>query len=204
MKQSDPCHVQESFRKDGPTFGTRSCPRFCATCSRSSNRCQSREIALGRCSTGAHRRRSNPFSASSGCRGARCRSLSLRADACSTKARCIRPCSAGNRAGRDGWSVVARARIGELLITGIRTEQCWRHDPARPSDLGFGVRYVSDATPDLPRCRPPRTRGVGAGKNSRAQPAGARRALRAGGVDRGCRWREAPGGARRSEPARGS
>jgi len=44
----------------------------------------------------------------------------------------------------EGW--LRRAGIGELLITGIRTEQCCETTTRHASDLGFAVRYVSDAT----------------------------------------------------------
>ena len=40
--------------------------------------------------------------------------------------------------------------IGELLITGIRTEQCCETTTRHASDLGFGVRYVTDATLTFP------------------------------------------------------
>jgi len=44
-----------------------------------------------------------------------------------------------------------RARgIGELLITGIRTEQCCETSARHASDLGFNVRYVTDATLTFP------------------------------------------------------
>lgn len=40
--------------------------------------------------------------------------------------------------------------IGELLVTGIRTEQCCETTTRHASDLGFGVRYVADATLTFP------------------------------------------------------
>jgi nicotinamidase-related amidase len=40
--------------------------------------------------------------------------------------------------------------IGELLISGIRTEQCCETTARHASDLGFEVRYVSDATLTFP------------------------------------------------------
>src|SRR6201982_1726140 len=45
--------------------------------------------------------------------------------------------------------------IAELLITGIRTEQCCETTTRHASDLGFSVRYVTDATLTFPM----RTRG---------------------------------------------
>ena len=44
-----------------------------------------------------------------------------------------------------------RARgIDELLVTGIRTEQCCETTTRHASDLGFTVRYVTDATLTFP------------------------------------------------------
>jgi nicotinamidase-related amidase len=40
--------------------------------------------------------------------------------------------------------------IDELLITGIRTEQCCETTARHASDLGFQVRYVTDATLTFP------------------------------------------------------
>ena len=40
--------------------------------------------------------------------------------------------------------------IGELLVTGIRTEQCCETTARHASDLGFKVRYVTDATLTFP------------------------------------------------------
>jgi nicotinamidase-related amidase len=40
--------------------------------------------------------------------------------------------------------------IEELLVTGIRTEQCCETTTRHASDLGFKVRYVADATLTFP------------------------------------------------------
>jgi len=40
--------------------------------------------------------------------------------------------------------------IDELLITGIRTEQCCETTTRHAADLGFSVRYVTDATLTFP------------------------------------------------------
>jgi nicotinamidase-related amidase len=40
--------------------------------------------------------------------------------------------------------------IEELLVTGIRTEQCCETTTRHASDLGFRVRYVTDATLTFP------------------------------------------------------
>ncbi|HEY6481924.1 MAG TPA: isochorismatase family protein [Steroidobacteraceae bacterium] len=40
--------------------------------------------------------------------------------------------------------------IGEILVSGIRTEQCCETTTRHASDLGFKVRFVSDATLTFP------------------------------------------------------
>jgi len=40
--------------------------------------------------------------------------------------------------------------VAELLVTGIRTEQCCETTTRHASDLGFRVRYVTDATLTFP------------------------------------------------------
>jgi nicotinamidase-related amidase len=40
--------------------------------------------------------------------------------------------------------------VAELLITGIRSEQCCETTTRHASDLGFSVRYVTDATLTFP------------------------------------------------------
>jgi nicotinamidase-related amidase len=44
----------------------------------------------------------------------------------------------------EDW--LAQRGIRELLVTGIRTEQCCETTTRHASDLGFAVRYVTDAT----------------------------------------------------------
>jgi nicotinamidase-related amidase len=46
------------------------------------------------------------------------------------------------------WLV--RRGVEELLVTGIRTEQCCETTTRHASDLGFKVRYVTDATLTFP------------------------------------------------------
>jgi len=56
----------------------------------------------------------------------------------------------------DGRTLEAWLRdhaIGEILITGIRTEQCCETTARHASDLGFVVRYVTDATLTFPMKR---------------------------------------------------
>jgi nicotinamidase-related amidase len=48
----------------------------------------------------------------------------------------------------EGW--LRAEGIGEVLISGIRTEQCCETTARHASDLGFAVRYVTDATLTFP------------------------------------------------------
>jgi nicotinamidase-related amidase len=48
----------------------------------------------------------------------------------------------------DAW--LRRHEIGELIVTGIRTEQCCETTTRHASDLGFAVRYIGDATLTFP------------------------------------------------------
>ena len=48
----------------------------------------------------------------------------------------------------EDW--LRRMGIEELLVTGIRTEQCCETTTRHASDLGFKVRYVTDATLTFP------------------------------------------------------
>lgn len=53
----------------------------------------------------------------------------------------------------DGRSLEAWLRdrgVREILVTGIRTEQCCETTTRHASDLGFSVRYVTDATLTFP------------------------------------------------------
>jgi len=145
--------VQESFRRR-PYFRDAELPRFLRNVQSLINRCPSREIALVQVFhqelTGDA---SNPFSASSGCVRAM-PELSLRADAVFYKQ--VHSAMFGRTDAGVTLEPWLRERgIGELLITGIRTEQCCETTTRHASDLGFGVRYVSDATLTFPM----RTRG---------------------------------------------
>jgi len=170
MKQASyPCRRgRESFR-DGPTFGTRSCRGSCATCSRLINRASRGEIALVQVFhqelTGdAPIRSRRPRAACARCRSCRCA-----ADAVFYKQ--VHSAMFGRTDAGVTLEPWLRERgIGELLITGIRTEQCCETTTRHASDLGFGVRYGERCDADLPDADPPRTRGVGAG-DSRAHRA---------------------------------
>jgi nicotinamidase-related amidase len=43
-----------------------------------------------------------------------------------------------------------RREVEELIVTGIRTEQCCETTARHASDLGFAVRYIGDATLTFP------------------------------------------------------
>jgi len=140
--------VQESFRRR-PYFRDEELPRFLHNVQSLINRCQSRGIALVQV---FHQEltddAANPFSAASGCVRAM-PELSLRADAVFYKQ--VHSAMFGRNGGGVTLEAWLRERgIGELLITGIRTEQCCETTTRHASDLGFGVRYVSDATLTFP------------------------------------------------------
>ena len=140
--------VQESFRRR-PYFRDEELPRFLGNVQSLIERCQSRDIALVQVFHQALTDDAgDPFSAASGCVRAM-PELSLRAAAVFHKQ--VHSALFG-RTG-DGATLEAWLRergIGELLITGIRTEQCCETTTRHASDLGFGVRYVSDATLTFP------------------------------------------------------
>jgi nicotinamidase-related amidase len=91
---------------------------------------------------------SDPFSKSSGFVRPM-KELSLRADAVFHKH--VHSAMFGKTA--DGVTLESWLRhqgVGELLVTGIRTEQCCETTTRHASDLGFQVRYVTDATLTFP------------------------------------------------------
>ncbi|TLY56282.1 MAG: isochorismatase family protein [Gammaproteobacteria bacterium] len=140
--------VQESFRRR-PYFRDEELPRFLRNVQSLIDRCAARGIALLQV---FHEEPGddpgNPFSAASGCVRAM-PELSLRADAVFYKQ--VHSAMFGRT--EDGATLEAWLRergIGELLISGIRTEQCCETTTRHASDLGFSVRYVSDATLTFP------------------------------------------------------
>ncbi|VFR32708.1 Isochorismatase family hydrolase [plant metagenome] len=50
--------------------------------------------------------------------------------------------------GLDDW--LRREAIQEVLVSGIRTEQCCETTARHASDSGYGVRFISDATLTFP------------------------------------------------------
>lgn len=140
--------VQESFRHR-PYFRAEELPAFLRNVQALVDGCQARGIPVVQV---FHRERttdaSDPFSAASGHVRAM-PELKLHTDAVFHK----HVHSAMFATAADGTTLESwlRARgIGELLITGIRTEQCCETTTRHASDLGFGVRYVTDATLTFP------------------------------------------------------
>ncbi len=140
--------VQESFRRRS-YFRDEELPRFLRNLQSLINRCQARDIAIVQV---FHQELSddaaNPFAAASGCVRAM-PELSLRPAAVFYKQ--VHSAMFGTTG--EGVTLEAWLRergIAELLITGIRTEQCCETTTRHASDLGFGVRYVSDATLTFP------------------------------------------------------
>ena len=140
--------VQESFRRRS-YFRDEELPAFLRNVQSLVNRCAARGIALVQV---FHEEPGddpgNPFTAASGWVRAM-PELSLRADAVFYKQ--VHSAMFGRT--REGTTLEAWLRergIGELLVTGIRTEQCCETTTRHASDLGFQVRYVSDATLTFP------------------------------------------------------
>ena len=145
--------AQESFRHR-PYFREADLPAFLRNLQSLINRCQARDIPIAQIlheEPGADP--DNPFTAASGWVRT-LRELTLRPDAVFRKS--VHSALFG-RSGEgttlEEW--LRRNGIGELLVTGIRTEQCCETTTRHASDLGFSVRYVTDATLTFPM----RTRG---------------------------------------------
>jgi nicotinamidase-related amidase len=140
--------VQESFRRR-PYFRSDELPAFLADIQSLIDHCRERRLPVVQV---FHQELgddpANPFSAASGCVRAM-PELSLWPDAVFHKH--VHSAMFGADAQGEMLEAWLRARgIGELLITGIRTEQCCETTARHASDLGFQVRYVSDATLTFP------------------------------------------------------
>ena len=140
--------IQESFRRR-PYFREQDLPAFLRNVQSLIDRCQSRGIPIVQV---FHEEpgddADNPFTAASGCvRGMT--ELTLRPEAVFHKS--VHSAMFARTAGGTTLEEWLRRRgIGELLITGIRTEQCCETTTRHASDLGFSVRYVTDATLTFP------------------------------------------------------
>ncbi len=140
--------VQESFRQR-PYFRADELPAFLANVQSLIDRCRERGIPVVQV---LHREpgddRANPFTAASGFVRAM-PELALRADAVFHKQ--VHSAMFATDAHQGTLEAWLRARgIEELLVTGIRTEQCCETTTRHASDLGFRVQYVSDATLTFP------------------------------------------------------
>jgi nicotinamidase-related amidase len=140
--------AQESFRHR-PYFTAAELPRFLANLQSLIDRCAARGIPLVQV---LHRELpddpANPFAAASG----RVRPLAeLALHPSLTVYKQVHSAMFATTAdGRTLEDWLRREGIGELLVTGIRTEQCCETTTRHASDLGFSVRYVSDATLTFP------------------------------------------------------
>jgi len=140
--------VQQSFRRRA-YFRAEELPAFLRNVQSLINRCQARGIPVAQVfhqelPDDPH----NPFSSSSGCVCAMPEVL-LRPDVVVHKQ--VHSAMFGRAA--DGTTLeewLRRRGIGELLVCGIRTEQCCETTTRHASDLGFSVRYVTDATLTFP------------------------------------------------------
>ena len=140
--------VQESFRQR-PYFRPEELPAFLANVQGLIDRCRQRGIPVVQV---FHREpgddRANPFTAASGFVRPMT-GLALRADAVFHKQ--VHSAMLGTDESGGTLEAWLRGRgIEELLVTGIRTEQCCETTTRHASDLGFQVRYVTDATLTFP------------------------------------------------------
>jgi nicotinamidase-related amidase len=140
--------VQESFRSR-PYFRADELPEFLRNVQSLINRCQARGIAVVQV---FHRELDedpgNPFSGASGQVRAMAE-LAIKPDSVIHKH--VHSALFGTtQSGTTLESWLRAHAIAEVLICGIRTEQCCETTARHASDLGFKVRYVSDATLTFP------------------------------------------------------
>jgi len=140
--------VQESFRHR-PYFHGEGLPKFLRNVQSLIDGCRARGVPVVQV---LHQElpddAANPFSAASGYVRPMAE-LSLRPDVVVYKQ--VHSAMFGRDAGGATLEQWLRTRgIGELLISGIRTEQCCETTTRHASDLGFSVRYVMDATLTFP------------------------------------------------------
>ena len=145
--------VQESFRQR-PYFREQDLPEFLSNMQSLIDRCQARGIPVVQI---FHEEpgedAGNPFCAASGWVRTM-HELTLQPAAVFHKSvHSAMFARSAEGATLEEW--LRQRAITQLLITGIRTEQCCETTTRHASDLGFGVRYVTDATLTFPM----RTRG---------------------------------------------
>jgi nicotinamidase-related amidase len=145
--------VQESFRRR-PYFREQELPAFLRNVQSLIDRCQARAVPIVQVfhqETGDDA--DNPFTGASGWVRTM-RELTVRPAAVFHKSvHSAMFARAAEGTTLEEW--LRQRGIGELLVTGIRTEQCCETTTRHASDLGFSVRYVTDATLTFPM----RTRG---------------------------------------------
>jgi nicotinamidase-related amidase len=136
--------VQESFRQR-PYFDERELPSFLGKLQSLIERCEAREIPVVQV---FHRELpddpANPFAMASGYVRTMPQLALRSALVVYKKVHSAMFARAADGTTLEEW--LRRHAIQELLITGIRTEQCCETTTRHASDLGFAVRYVSDAT----------------------------------------------------------
>jgi nicotinamidase-related amidase len=140
--------VQESFRRR-PYWRVEEAPTFLANVQSLVDRCRARGMPVLQV---FHQEQpddaANPFSIASGLVKPM-RELDLSADAIFYKE--VHSAMFGktvNGTTLEDW--LRKHAIQRILVTGIRTEQCCETTTRHASDLGFKVRYVTDATLTFP------------------------------------------------------
>jgi nicotinamidase-related amidase len=140
--------VQESFRRRA-YFREHDVPAFLRNVQSLINRCESRSIPIVQVfHQDAGDDASNPFSLASGYVRAM---PEVTVHAAAVVHKQVHSAMFGRTAdGRslEGW--LRDSGVGEILVSGIRTEQCCETTTRHASDLGFSVRYVTDATLTFP------------------------------------------------------
>jgi nicotinamidase-related amidase len=139
--------VQESFRHR-PYWQADELPSFLANTQSLLDRCGQRGIPVLQVFHQEAGDATNPFSSASGFVRAM-PELELAADAVFFK-EVHSALFSRSVDGRTLETWLREQRIEELLVTGIRTEQCCETTTRHASDVGFQVRYVTDATLTFP------------------------------------------------------
>lgn len=140
--------VQESFRRR-PYFQAQELPGFLRNVQSLIDRCQAQGIPVAQIfHSEPGDDAGNPFTLASGFVRTM-PELSLRPQFVGYKA-VHSAMFARDERGETLEQWLRREGVGELLVTGIRTEQCCETTTRHASDLGFAVRYVTDATLTFP------------------------------------------------------
>ncbi len=139
--------VQESFRAR-PYWSNDGFPQFIANVQSLINRCRARGIPVVQVFHQEHEGADNPFSPASGFVRPM-EELDLEPDAIFHKE--VHSALFGkDRRGVTLEQWLRDEGIEEILVTGIRTEQCCETTTRHASDLGYRVQYITDATLTFP------------------------------------------------------